>query len=253
MRNFLVLLSFLALVCADSIPIYSTGTNNDGSLATPGSVDSHYVITITPHSSSETPAYVENSPHYSGYVSVSGAQYLGESGNLDEGYPVGDIVYQTTFDLTGLDPSTAVLTGSFAVDDYLELNLNGADTGVGCWVTYHPACFEEVRSFTINSGFVAGINTLTVATYNTGGPAGVVLQVSGTANALSPSVACQNANQADWTYGQGYYCWNQGAGFIQCWGEDPVQSSYQDCAEGTSCQCASGVECSNHGTQSPCN
>jgi len=62
---------------------------------------------------------------------------------------------------------------------------------------------------------------------------------------------CNNADQSQWTYDEGYYCY--GAGFVQCWGDSSdVFAAYQDCPLGTSCSCASEVECSNHGTESPC-
>ena len=44
--------------------------------------------------------------------------------------PGGDYVYRTTFDLTGFDPNSAVLTGQWAVDDTGVLKLNGDSTGV---------------------------------------------------------------------------------------------------------------------------
>jgi len=64
---------------------------------------------------------------------------------------------------------------------------------------------------------------------------------------LTPAQICAASNQADWTFGSGYYCNN--GGFVQCWasGNGAIQ-----CPAGTSCQCAPGVECSNHGTTSPC-
>jgi len=68
---------------------------------------------------------------------------------------------------------------------------------------------------------------------------------------LSPSQFCAQANQNDWTYGSGFYC-NSPSSFLQCYGDDPVQFAQFNCPLGTSCQCSNGVECSDHGTQSPC-
>jgi len=70
---------------------------------------------------------------------------------------------------------------------------------------------------------------------------------------VTPQTLCASVDPSDWTYGQGYYCFNGGVGFVECWGASPaLQSQYQDCAAGTSCSCSSGVECSDEGTQSPC-
>lgn len=68
-------------------------------------------------------------------------------------------------------------------------------------------------------------------------------------NPSGPKAYCNLVDPADFTYGQGYYCYN--GGFVQCYG-DPVGASYQNCPSGTSCQCAVGLECSDHGTRSPC-
>jgi len=68
-------------------------------------------------------------------------------------------------------------------------------------------------------------------------------------NPTNPKVYCSLVDPNDFTYGQGYYCFN--GGFVQCYG-DPITANYQNCPAGTSCQCAVGLECSNHGTSSPC-
>jgi len=66
-------------------------------------------------------------------------------------------------------------------------------------------------------------------------------------------IFCPTASQNDWGYGTGYYCFNSGGGYGQCYGTAPnVYGSYLPCPAGTSCQCDAGVECSNHGTESPC-
>jgi len=69
---------------------------------------------------------------------------------------------------------------------------------------------------------------------------------------LTGDQICQNANQNDWTYGQGYYCVNSHR-FVQCWGNNPVYSAEQECAAGTHCWCSSQtMECSFSGQVSPC-
>jgi len=71
-----------------------------------------------------------------------------------------------------------------------------------------------------------------------------------TTGVLTPSQFCGTTDQDDWSYGSGFYCASS-AGFIQCYG-DPAQGVTFNCPAGTGCQCDYGVECSNHGTQSPC-
>jgi hypothetical protein len=80
--------------------------------------------------------------------------------------PNTNYYYTTTFDLTGLDPTSASLQFQFAVDDALvAVILNGNTLGG------FPAGVLDTLSVTqtINSDFVSGVNTITFETFN--GPA----------------------------------------------------------------------------------
>ena len=78
----------------------------------------------------------------------------------------GLYTYQVQFDLTGLDPSTAVLSGGFATDNDGFVTLNG---GAALAVSSSGG-FGSFTSFSANSGFVAGINTFEVTVNNGGDP-----------------------------------------------------------------------------------
>jgi hypothetical protein len=58
----------------------------------------------------------------------SGGKWLCNVDNWNE--PTGQYVYTTTFDLTGFDPSTAVLTGTWTCDNDGSICLNGHSTGI---------------------------------------------------------------------------------------------------------------------------
>jgi hypothetical protein len=70
---------------------------------------------------------------------------------------------------------------------------------------------------------------------------------------VSPAAMC-----ADWTWADsdttiGYFCSANGGGFYMCLsGAFAPQSTYLNCAAGTSCNCPVGTECSQHGTVAPC-
>lgn len=98
----------------------------------------------------------------------------------DANGPVGNYTYRTTFDLTGLDPLTATITGRWSTDNNgIAILLNGANTGnPGTSFTQFS---EGYVSFSIASGFVAGVNTLDFQVYNGGGPTGLRVEMSGTA------------------------------------------------------------------------
>jgi len=94
------------------------------------------------------------------------------------GLPVNVIrTFRTTFDLTGLDETTASLSGSWTSDNLgLDVLINGVSTG------NTSAGISALSAFTINSGFVAGVNTLDFQVQDVGGIAGfMVSSLSGTA------------------------------------------------------------------------
>jgi hypothetical protein len=82
-----------------------------------------------------------------------GAQWLGAA-NL---YYSPEIEWTLAFDLTGFDPSTVALSGTWSATPGMTILLNGAPTGVALplqasWTTPQP--------FAIQSGFVSGVNVL---------------------------------------------------------------------------------------------
>ncbi len=94
------------------------------------------------------------------------------AGEAEEGY----FYFQTTFDMTGLDPNTAVITGLWSTDNTgHEILLNGVATGnpqVGSFVALSP--FEI--SVAMGDAFLPGLNTLTFVVENapaTFNPAGL--------------------------------------------------------------------------------
>jgi len=249
MNSILAVLLFIALVKCNTITIFGTGLDSNGNALPSGSSDPHWNLISTPSSSSSSAAIVVGANPWS-YPDHANAQWISAVSNGDSSLPVGLFTYSTTFDLSGFDPSSASLSGIMASDDNVyTILLNGQPVpGASC-----TSCYNFGTAFAINAGFYSGVNTLTFVTYNGGGPAGFQTSLSGTAN---PDAAafCAGADQTAWTpYGQGYYCWNADAGFIQCWGSAPyIQAVYQNCAAGTTCRCAFGAECSNHGTETPC-
>ena len=94
--------------------------------------------------------------------------------------PAGTYTFQTTFDLTGFNPSTAVLTGEWASDNCSQIWLNGLYTGTGITA---PGCLSAMHPFTISSGFQTGWNTLDfMVVNNEAGASGLIVSISGTAN-----------------------------------------------------------------------
>jgi hypothetical protein len=114
----------------------------------------------------------------SGWIGLASAQSSGVAGTY---------TYQETFDLTGLDPTTAQITGQFAADNRVEMFLNGVDTGSGV------VGFAALVPFSINSGFQAGLNTISFAVVNDPGaspnPTGLRVEIDSATAQLTPEPA----------------------------------------------------------------
>ncbi|MEM1186624.1 MAG: hypothetical protein AAGI53_16665 [Planctomycetota bacterium] len=92
-----------------------------------------------------------------------------------------------TFDLTGFDPSTAVISGAAAADDGVFVQLNDGDS-------VFVAGAAALGDFTISDGFVSGINTITFSVGNsniiTFNPTALLVgRLSGTVEVPAPGPA----------------------------------------------------------------
>lgn len=167
-------LTFAAVVSPQSayagpVPIpglFPTGVDDFGVLLAPGAIDPHYALTISSDASFPPPfAYVVADPLPPLWVpNTATAQWINPAG-VATTMLTGVYEYEITFDLTGLDPSTAVIFGEWALDDGLIGNtilINGTPTGI---VHAYPG-FTDLATFAIAAGFVPGINTLTFVTTN---------------------------------------------------------------------------------------
>jgi hypothetical protein len=168
--------------------LFNTGVDASGAVLPDGTVgDPHYtLISIpapTPPIQSTTDirirdyaAYGDTSPYGPGYPMW---QYVGDDSKsrwigpnsvsmIDDGDgtgihpyywfdgPVGDYLYETTFDLTGFDPATAIITGQWSTDDFgVDILINGHSTA-----NVNNTPYTQWTPFSITSGFVTGMNTL---------------------------------------------------------------------------------------------
>ena len=102
--------------------------------------------------------------------------------NLPHPFPLLADHPQGFFDLTGLVPGSAMITGRRATDNSGTMFLNGVNTG------NTVSGFTAFTTFSINSGFVAGVNTLEFIVLNlagtVGNPTGLRVELSGTADVV---------------------------------------------------------------------
>jgi hypothetical protein len=164
-----------------SIGVFGTGVVSGSTLAADGSVDSHYTLSSSADSAFPGPnAYVVNassSPIPPWVNDPSTSKWMGPRADANSGNPPGNYVFRTTFDLTGLDRTTAILSGKWAPDNLAEMRLNGTPVAI-------TRGFSPFRPFTVTTGFVAGVNVLELVLTNIGttaGPAGIRMEITGRA------------------------------------------------------------------------
>ncbi len=167
--------------------LYSTGVDNYRMLLAPGTLDPHYQLVSAP--SGYTEEAVKITPHpvwAAAQPEDANSGWIGPIATAaSTGVAPGDYVYETTFDLRGFLIDTAELTVAVARDDSL----------VGVYLNGDPVSFSQAgytlgSPFTITSGFVDGINTLSFAVNNGGtanNPHGLRVEVWGTAMVPEPS------------------------------------------------------------------
>jgi hypothetical protein len=176
---------------AATIPgLYNTGVATNGALATAGAIDPHYKLVQSPDANFPGPiarVLTDSYPLPSPWMANGPAsKWIAPLANQGTGNAAGDYKYRTTFNLTGLDPTTAVITGQWTSDNAgTDILLNGASThnsqdgNFGAWA----------GTFTITGIFQDGINTLDFVVNNAGSsvnPTGLRVELSGTADPLPP-------------------------------------------------------------------
>ena len=132
--------------------LFNTGVNDDGQKLKDGDREEHYVFT----GGVDGAFIISDGSRPSAWVSSLGqSSWIGpQNGAID--VPAGNYLYTLTFDLGGLDPLTAVISGRWASDNASAIFLNGESTGF----EINEFGFMTRTPFTIESGFVNGINAL---------------------------------------------------------------------------------------------
>lgn len=175
--------------------LFNTGVDDTGAVLPDGTVDAHYVLVVNPDSASPN-AIVQDStvfPIVAGpwVANSASSKWIGprfETSAAAGGAGVlGDYAYRLTFDLTGLDPATVVITGVWATDNPgPDILVNGVSSG-----QVNAGNFDALTPFSISTGFLAGLNTLDFKVSNLSvGYTGLrVERIRGLATALPPDTA----------------------------------------------------------------
>ena len=145
--------------------LYNTGVDDVGGILADGQPEQHYQMT-----GADTGAFIIGSASkpYPWYTPQGQYTWIGpENGGSDA--PAGNYIYTLTFDLAGLDPLTAAISGSWASDNASSIYLNDFYTGI-FRPERDPLSFSSLLSFEILSGFVEGENTLQFYVSNPASP-----------------------------------------------------------------------------------
>jgi hypothetical protein len=141
--------------------IFNTGVNEDRALLADEAIDPHYRLILNAENPESTEVIAQSvipSPPW--LTNSDKSRWVGPL--ADANANAGDYTYQLQLNLTGYDPATAILAGSWATDDGGSLYLNGADTG------FRSPSFTAFSEFTLTNGFVSGANILEFRIVNGG-------------------------------------------------------------------------------------
>jgi len=184
--------------------LYSTGVDGTGAVLADGTTsDPHYTLTAVPGGSSATPIVRTSAGGFpigpwisDDLLSAWIRPHNGTANNASD--PVGTYTFETTFSLTGLNPSTALISGQWATDNQgVSIVLNGNTIVSGSAAA--AANFTGWTAFTISSGFVSGVNTLDFTIKNWSGgdgygnPTGLRVEMTGTAAVPEPTTMVAGA------------------------------------------------------------
>ncbi len=153
------------IIVRDRVTVaYNTGVDDSGNALPDGTVDAHYKLILNPDSASAD-TFVEDStvfPIVAGpwVANNAGSKWIGPrtetSGAAGAAGAGGDYVYRTVVDLTGFNPASVTISGTWSTDNEgLDILINGVSTG-----QKNTAQFPSFTPFSITSGFVAGPNTI---------------------------------------------------------------------------------------------
>jgi hypothetical protein len=161
--------------------LFNTGVDNNGAVLANGAADPHYILSYNANGASGIPATVSlnNAAWLANDTASKWISVIDNGANTIAG---GGYGYQTTFSLTGFLLGTVRLDFMAAIDNAMtNVFLNGVAQN------FTFAGFAGYSStFTMNSGFNSGVNTLEFGTENQGaGPGAFRAVVSGSGLSLN--------------------------------------------------------------------
>ena len=165
MKKLLFLPVLAVALTAAPLTVFNTGVGPTNVVLAAGATDSHYVG-VTPASTAFVLGLTATLPG-TWIPNNSVSEWVGP--DQADGTGIYSRIYRTTVDLTGFNFSTGVLiSGRWATDNTgTDIRVNSTST------SQTSSTFTAFSNFTLNSGFVAGINNIDFLWSNSGGPGGL--------------------------------------------------------------------------------
>ena len=151
--------------------LFNTGVDASGVALGNNVDDPHYVISSAPSGSlvDRTVTSADGFPVDAGHwiIDSTTSAWI-RPNNSGDNDPAGNYIFETTFDLTGLDVSSVVIKGLWATDNSgSDILVNGVSTG------QTASGFTSYSSFSIAAGLLqSGLNTLDFKVLNASGTSG---------------------------------------------------------------------------------
>jgi len=157
--------------CCKNLVVYNTGVDDNRVPLPDKSVDPHYALTRSADRKHPGPnavvvistqrPFLDTNPPW--LANSPASKWIAPRADQSTSANVaGDYSYTTRIDLTGLDPSSAVIQGRFSVDNACRVFVNGKDTGIA------GSGFASFTPFSISKELlVAGVNTVEFRVTNT--------------------------------------------------------------------------------------
>jgi hypothetical protein len=160
--------------------VYNTGVDDQGVVLEGGAVDPHYTLLQSPDTTYTGPDAIVTTQIAAGYWLAQSDTSKWIAPTPNQSYPGADpcnatgvYVWRTTFDLTGYDLDAFSISGGWASDNYgTAVRLNGVVTGLT------NAGYSGLSPFTLDSGFVSGVNTLDFEVTDVGCPNGLRVELT---------------------------------------------------------------------------
>ena len=113
--------------------------------------------------------------------------WIGPNSDAALNGPIGRYDYRVTFSLAGFVASSAFISGLWSADNEgLDIVVNGVSSGNNTGL--NSDTFRSFFNFTLSSNFVGGTNTLDFIFNNDGGPTGLRVEMTGTADTAVAAV-----------------------------------------------------------------